>query len=53
MNHDYTHCLDEDENCPKTCFRKILNDDLKRGDNRGYVISWANLKNSKECERED
>lgn len=30
MNHDYAHCLDEDSKCPDSCFRKQLNEDLRK-----------------------
>lgn len=48
MNHDYTHCLDCNENCPDKCFRKQLVDDLE---NTPYphIFSWAHLKGSGFC----
>ena len=48
MNHDYTHCLDASEDCPKECFRYQLVDDLKHANER-MLISWANLKGTAEC----
>lgn len=47
MNHDYTHCADYCDDCPKNCFRGQLVRDLD-----GVPISqvsWAFLKNTEEC----
>lgn len=42
MNHDYAHCLDQTENCPKKCFRRQLNDELKA--NPTIVVSWMHFR---------
>lgn len=46
MNHDYTHCSDYCEKCPKTCFRAELGADLK---NYPYPVSMASLKYTPYC----
>lgn len=51
MNHDYAHCLDQTENCPKNCFRRQLNDDLKR--NPQKYISWMHFRDSGMCQIEE
>ena len=54
MNHDYAHCIDYTEKCPKKCFRAQLVRDLERfgklwpyGVN--YPISWMHLEGTEEC----
>lgn len=55
MNHDYTHCLDFTEKCPKKCFRAQLERDLRNNakDYAGMCFSYAHfyarLKGSREC----
>ena len=53
MNHDYTHCADYEESCPKKCFRARLTEDLKkRKEDLKYLpISWANFKGTDWCKR--
>ena len=47
MNHDYAHCADYTDKCPKKCFRGELVRDLF---NRPYLyVSWMNLKGTDEC----
>ena len=47
MNHDYAHCADYTDKCPKKCFRGELVRDLS---NRPYLyVSWMNLKDTDEC----
>lgn len=52
MNHDYAHCIDFTDNCPKNCFRAQLVRDLN--DNRDqypptYPVSWMSMKGTDEC----
>ena len=47
MNHDYAHCMDYTENCPKECFRGQLVRDLD-----GVPINrvrWTSFKGTDEC----
>lgn len=46
MNHDYAHCAGYDSNCPKSCFRAALTEDLK---NYHYPVSFMNFKGTEEC----
>lgn len=45
MNHDYAHCADFTEKCPKSCFRAQLVRDLKAG----VPVSFMHLKDTSEC----
>ena len=47
MNHDYAHCADYTEDCPKECFRAELVRDLCVG----KIVSWMHLKETDECLR--
>ena len=47
MNHDYTHCLDYNDDCPDECFRAQLAKDLKPG----MIVSFASFKDTDECLR--
>lgn len=50
MNHDYSHCLDFKDSCPKKCFRAELVRDLRsRKDMIGVPISWTHYKGTEEC----
>ena len=54
MNHDYAHCLDFCDDCPKECFRARLTMDLKNITNpprQPYL--WMHLKGTEECKKED
>ena len=53
MNHDYTHCFDYDETCPKTCFRAELTEEFekRREEFVGIPLSFSHLKGTDECER--
>ena len=53
MNHDYTHCFDQTDDCPKDCFRVQLNDDLKLSDMFCRSLSWSHLKGTAECPRKE
>lgn len=48
MNHDYTHCADYNSQCPKSCFRAQLAEDLHR---YWGPVSMANLKYTDYCEK--
>ncbi len=50
MNHDYSHCLDFNDSCPKKCFRAELVRDLRsRKDMVGVPVSWMHFKGTDEC----
>ena len=58
MNHDYTHCADFTEYCPRGCFRAQLVRDLQRfgklapyGIN--FPISWTHFKGTEECKKKE
>ena len=46
MSHDYLHCADYCDNCPKDCFRAQITADLV---NYPYPVSMANLKYTSLC----
>ena len=51
MNHDYAHCMDYTEDCPKECFRGQLVRDLD-----GVPISrvqWVSFKGTEECKKKE
>lgn len=47
MNHDYSHCSDCNDACPKDCFRAMLVRDLHG--RPGLPVSWSALRGIKEC----
>ena len=56
MNHDYAHCIDFEEDCPKKCFRAQLVRELKEygklspyGVN--FPVSWQHFKGTMECKK--
>ena len=50
MQHDYAHCLDFTETCPKECFRAQLVRDIQNNPAiQGRPLSWMHFKESKEC----
>ena len=51
MNHDYAHCADFTEKCPRSCFRAQLARDLKENSWQyvGMLFTYANFKGSDEC----
>ena len=57
MNHDYAHCLDYSEDCPKDCFRGELVRDLMRLGNVSRivvsVVSWIHFKGTEECPKKE
>ena len=54
MNHDYAHCLDQTESCPKNCFRRQLNEDLKTMKDYGMGwISWMHFRKTGMCQIEE
>ena len=51
MNHEYAHCMDYTEDCPKECFRGQLVRDLD-----GVPISrvqWVSFKGTEECKKKE
>lgn len=51
MNHEYAHCMDYTEDCPKECLRGQLVRDLD-----GVPINrvrWASFKGTEECKKKD
>lgn len=55
MNHDYAHCLDQTDNCPKNCFRRQLNDDLKANSTiiPMRIVSWMHFRGTGMCQIEE
>ena len=51
MNHDATHCLDWNKECPKDCYRAMLTEELKRI-YYPLPVSWAHFDGTRECEKE-
>jgi hypothetical protein len=51
MNHDYAHCSDFTERCPKDCFRAQLERDLRKrwAELIGCPISYADMRGTKNC----
>ena len=56
MNHDYAHCLDFTEKCPKECFRAQLVRDLNPHKIQSTSqlamimrVDWMHLKGTEEC----
>lgn len=51
MNHDYAHCLDYTENCPKDCFRAELQRDIEetRSEFIGVPMAYSHLGSTVEC----
>lgn len=52
MNHDYAHCADFEDDCPKECFRARLARDLENVPT-WYPVSWMHLKGTEECKKEE
>ena len=50
FNHDATHCFDFSEDCPESCYRAELARDLKRNEHDVLILSYAQLKDTSECE---
>ena len=52
MNHDYAHCLDFTEKCPKECFRAQLQRDLqkRREEFIGMPISYMHFHYAGLCQ---
>ena len=50
MNHDYEHCLDFCDDCPKACFRAQLSRDLENVP-IWYPVSWMHFKGTEECKK--
>ena len=48
MNHDYSHCLDYNKDCPKDCFRGKLVRDLSYHPMLKN-ISFMSFKDTEEC----
>ena len=48
MNHDATHCFNRTSECPKTCYRAQLTEELKNI-NYPWPTSWAMFKGTDEC----
>ena len=58
MNHDYEHCADFKDDCPKKCFRAKLVRDLQRFGKLApyafnYQISWMHFKGTEECKKKE
>jgi len=54
VNHDCTHCADYKQDCPQTCLKAQLMDDLESRPDLWYVpLSWAHFWETAECMRKD
>jgi len=52
MNHDYAHCMNFNDHCPKECFRAQLERDLRqRTDMVGVLLTYTNFALTDECLR--
>lgn len=52
MNHDYAHCVDFQDDCPRECFRAELVRKLhRRPDLVRMPVSWMHFKGTEECKR--
>lgn len=49
MCHDATHCADVNESCPADCYRKQLDDDLKKIGGYKWPLSYSNLRETSIC----
>lgn len=51
MNHDYAHCADFTEKCPKSCFRAQLVRDLKQNAMQyiGVPMSYMFMRGTTMC----
>lgn len=50
MNHDYAHCADWKEDCPKECFRGQLVEDLRKH-HYGFPVSFMHFEGTVECRK--
>jgi hypothetical protein len=41
MNHDYAHCMDYTDDCPKDCFRAEL---VIEALSKRWAVGWAHFK---------
>lgn len=48
MNHDYAHCSDFENDCPKGCFRAQLVRDMRRNPQKRYY-TYQSFKGTGEC----
>lgn len=54
MNHDYAHCLDYEDDCPKNCFRgELVRDLIRLGNVSRTVVSWMHLEGTEECKKSE
>lgn len=50
MNHDYGHCLDCTDDCPKDCWRAELTRELKNDPEMiGIPVTWSHFRDTNEC----
>lgn len=51
MNHDSSHCIDFQEDCPKDCFRAQLVRGLRRDPTQAPMglVSWMSFRALSEC----
>ena len=52
MNHDYAHCADFTEKCPRSCFRAQLARDLKQNAMQyiGIPMSYIHFREEGLCQ---
>lgn len=51
MNHDYAHCMDYTDDCPKECFRaELVREALGK---HWAMIDFAHFRGTEECKQKD
>ena len=51
MNHDYVHCADFKDDCPKDCFRaQLVREAL---DKHWTMVDFAHFKGTDECKKKE
>lgn len=53
MNHDYAHCMDFEDDCPKECFRAQLARDLAEHSIWWRGLSYTHFKGTEECKKKE
>lgn len=51
MNHDNAHCLDYTSECPTTCYRAKLTQELKDNPSIARFVSWMHLLGTEDCRK--
>ncbi len=48
MNHDYAHCADYSNTCPKDCFRAQLTEEAIK---KSLTGTFVHFKDTEECKK--